>query len=147
MFSKAATSALYLVGYYASQGRGVLVTAEEVAQVYGLSSHSVARVALGLAKARILMSHRGRGGGFSLEKDPKEISLLEVIEAVDGPILPYECMLKRGACDAQPSCGVFSAIHKATKKMRDVLESISIASIACPLPPDLAHASLRSRRL
>ena len=113
MFSKAATSALYLVGYYVAQGRGVPVTAEELAQVYGLSPHSVTRVVQELAKARILMSHRGRGGGFSLERDPKEISLLEVIEAIDGPLESVECTLKRGSCDVQPSCGVFQAIHKA----------------------------------
>jgi len=69
MFSKATTSALYLVGYFASQDRGVLVMTEEVAQVYGLSPHSVAREALGLTKARILMSHRGKGGGFSEADD------------------------------------------------------------------------------
>ena len=69
MFSKAATSALYLVGYHVAQGRGVLVTAEQLAQVYGLSPHSVTRVVQELAKARILMSHRGRGGGFSKADD------------------------------------------------------------------------------
>ncbi len=134
LFSKAATGALYLVGYFVSRGRGVLVTAEEVAQVYGLSTHSVARVVHRLAKARILMSHRGKGGGFSLERDPNQISLREVIESIDGPIEPVECMLKRGSCNEQSQCGVFDAINKATRKMQDVLNEITIDTVACSRP-------------
>ncbi len=137
MFSKAATGALYLVGYFVAQGRGVLVSAEELAKVYGLSTHSVARVMHRLAKARILMSHRGKGGGFSLERDPEQISLREVIESIDGPIQPYECMLRRGSCDEQPKCGVFNAIYKATTGLQDTLESISIATVPCGHGPEV----------
>ena len=132
LFSKAATQAIYVLIYFAARERGQLVTAEEVAQHFDLSAHSVTSLMRRLARTRLLTSHIGKGGGFSLQRDPLQISVREVIEAIEGSLEPVECMLKRGRCEEQPQCDIFKCIQRAAKVMQDLFDSIPIGKMTCP---------------
>ena len=57
-----------------------------------------------LATAGLVVTMRGMGGGVSLARSPDEITLLQVVEAVDGPILLNRCLLKSGTCEREPYC-------------------------------------------
>lgn len=62
------------------------VGGNSIAQALDVPVDSLLRVLQTLAKARILRSTRGRGGGFSLDRAPKDITLLCIVEAIDGPV-------------------------------------------------------------
>jgi Rrf2 family protein len=65
--------------------------AESIAQALGIPSSSTKVVIRQLALAGLLQTTRGSQGGVWLARDPADISILEVVQAIDGPIVLYEC--------------------------------------------------------
>jgi Rrf2 family protein len=76
------------------------------------------------------MSHRGAKGGFSLVNDPSEISLLDIIEAVEGPIAIAPCLDNRQGCDRVEQCEIYYTLDQAQSKMVSVLKNTSLADLA-----------------
>jgi Rrf2 family protein len=84
--SKSVTYGMIAMGHIAKQTDAPWVQSEEIAKKYGFPSEFLWKIMNRLAQAGILRSKRGPHGGFSLAKPAKEISLLEIIEAVEGPL-------------------------------------------------------------
>jgi Rrf2 family protein len=76
----------YALTYLARERPGRLVPAYEVAREEGLPERFLLKALRPLARAGILRSNRGPSGGYALARDPKDVTLLEVVEAVDGPL-------------------------------------------------------------
>lgn len=72
-----------------------------------------------LNKANITKSYRGSNGGYALAKEPKDINLRQVIEAIDGPIYVNRCLLDPDACSAKKSN--HCVIHHTLNSIRDHL--------------------------
>jgi Rrf2 family protein len=77
----------------------------------------------------LLISHRGAKGGFSLVDDPQEINLLQIIEAVEGPIALAPCLDIREGCDRVNLCEIYDALDSAQAQMISVLESTTLADL------------------
>ena len=77
---------LIAAGYIAEQGDGGWVMASTISAKYGIPLEYLFKILQQLVRSNVLLSKRGPGGGFTLARPAKEISLLEIIEAVDGPI-------------------------------------------------------------
>jgi Rrf2 family protein len=77
---------------------GKLTNANVIAEVTGASKNHLAKVLQRLVKANFLKSLRGPSGGFLLKKAPKEISILDIFEAIEGPIDTEGCPLDRPVC-------------------------------------------------
>ena len=99
--------------------------AGEIAEVYGLPMAYAAKVMSQLARSRILRSDRGPKGGFQLARDAKEISLLEVIEAVQGVIDGRQDVEQSGA-PAKIQAGLADVYGSATDKIREVLGDMTV---------------------
>lgn len=83
----------------------------------------------GLRKAGILNSHRGVRGGFSFRKLPEDVSVLEVVEVLDGTVAPVSCTA--GApCEKFEHCAVRDIWSDAKSSLEGVLGSMSIAELA-----------------
>ena len=76
----------------------------QVAQEQRIPPSFLAKIISQLSIAGLLHTSRGARGGVTLARDPKEISLLEVIEAIDGPILLNECVSDNGTCTFDEEC-------------------------------------------
>ena len=82
-----------------------------------------------LRKAGILNSHRGVRGGFSFKKLPEDVSVLDVIEALDGNVAPAACTT--GAfCNKIDRCAVQDVWAEAKSSLEDVLSAANIADLA-----------------
>ncbi len=82
-----------------------------------------------LRKAGILNSHRGVRGGFSFKKLPEDVSVLEVVEALDGSVAPASCTV--GApCDKKETCAVQEVWADAKRSLEQVLSDARIADLA-----------------
>jgi len=88
-------------------------------QILGLLAHA------GLADAKA-----GRDGGYRLSRAPNEITLLEIVEAAEGPLQTSRCTLRGGPCQWDNTCPVHSAWVAAGKALRDSLAATSIADVA-----------------
>ncbi len=75
------------------------------------------------------MSHRGAKGGFSLVSKPQDISLRQIIEAVEGPIAIAPCLDVREGCERADLCEIYEALDLAQMQMITVLESTTLADL------------------
>jgi Rrf2 family protein len=102
------------------------VQANEIAGAYGLPIAYTGRVMGQLAKSRILHSVRGPRGGFQFARDAKDVSLLEVMEAVGGTLDGRQDAEQSGA-PADIQAGLADVYGSATDKVREVLGGVTVA--------------------
>ncbi len=111
-------------------GEGGWVTIDEVAQEMDLPRSYTPQILGMLARAGLAESKPGRGGGYRLARSPVKISLLEVVEAAEGPIGTTRCPLAGGPCRWDDACAVHATWHKATQGIRSTLQRSSLQEIA-----------------
>ncbi len=109
--------------------RGQICLVSEVAAAENLPESYLAKIFQDLARSRLLVSHRGAKGGFSLVNDPHEINLLQIIEAVEGPIAIVPCLDAREGCDQAESCKVHETLDAAQSQMISVLAKTTLADL------------------
>ncbi len=83
-----------------------------------------------LDKAGIIESKRGPKGGFHLSKDPAVISVLDIIEAVQGPLAINRCLMKGTGCDHLGTCGVRKKLSDAQDVMINIFKSVTLSELA-----------------
>ena len=125
---------LVLMTYMASNKPRELHTARDLASDSQLPLPTVSKVLKQLLQARLLVSHRGTKGGYSLARGPAEISVSEIIGALEGPIALTECSTEvTGLCDLEPSCPIKSNQRIISHAVRGALEKVMLADLAQPL--------------
>jgi Rrf2 family protein len=90
----------------------------------------VSKVLKSLAREGLLVSHRGSKGGFSLARPPAQITVPEMIAALEGPISLTECASHKGACAQESSCDVREPWQRINSAVEDALARISLADLA-----------------
>jgi Rrf2 family protein len=129
--------------------------AVEIAREMEIPRGFLPQVLQGLQRAGLVVSRAGRSGGYTLARDPGEISLLEVIEALEGPLNAGECALRGGPCRWGDVCAVHEVWSRGQEAFREALGSASLADVAAVdaalergdyvIPPG-AHRSLKRGR-
>src|SRR6478609_2337398 len=115
---------------------GVL-PASSLAEYHGVSTSYLLKHLQSLANAGILLSVPGPKGGYRLAREPKQITLLDIVLAVEGPEPAFRCseIRKRGPSPIAPHfhkapCGINVAMLRAEKAYRAELEKVSIADLS-----------------
>jgi Rrf2 family protein len=88
----------------------------------------LAKIVSQLSVAGVVQTSRGARGGVSLARDPEEITLLEVVEAIDGPITLNECVTDPSACVFGETCGMRHIWCEAQADLIDRLKATNFAS-------------------
>lgn len=90
------------------------VSTTKMAELFGASEHTLAKVMHDLVRGGFVDSVRGAGGGFSLIRDPAKVTMLEIYEAIDGPLEEQHCLLGKPACDGKKCVmqGLLGKLHK-----------------------------------
>ena len=83
-----------------------------------------------LARAGIAESKAGRGGGYRLARNPKKITMLEVVEAAEGSLANARCTLRGGPCRWEARCAVHDTWMKAGEALRRSLAGTTLARVA-----------------
>jgi Rrf2 family protein len=109
-------------------------SAKEIAASYGIPTPLLAKVLQKLARNGLLTAAYGTNGGYRLARDPRSINALEVVRAIDGPIILTSCFTQRGRCQTV-GCSVKEPLRKIHEGILEVLEGISIAEIAQDTSP------------
>jgi Rrf2 family iron-sulfur cluster assembly transcriptional regulator len=90
----------------------------------------LAKILQQLAKQKILSSSKGPHGGFSLLKDPRKISLLEIVDAIDGDDFFTNCVMHKGSCESKDGDKKYCPLHKDYEKTRkDLIKLFSKKTI------------------
>ena len=113
----------------ASLDQGVMGLTHEVAARQGIPLPFLAKIVPALARAGIVRFYRGAGGGLSLARPADGITLLNVVEAVDGPLALNMCVLWPEDCPRSGSCPVHGVWCEAQQTLATQLGSVTIASL------------------
>ena len=98
-----------------------------------LPAPTVSKILKALAREGLLVSHRGVKGGYSLSRRPEQISVIDIIGALDGPIAITDCSHDLpGKCDIETGCPVRSNWQRINLAVRESLEQITLAEMMRP---------------
>jgi FeS assembly SUF system regulator len=127
--------AVVVLSFAAGEATLARLSAGGVAEATGIPLPTVAKVAGLLSKAGLLASQRGAGGGFRLARAPQDITIADVIEAVDGPIALTQCVEHEaghtsGDCAHTALCSMRPHWQLINVRVRDALAGLSLADVA-----------------
>lgn len=105
------------------------VSAREVAERQGIPLKFLEQLLAGLRKAGLVNAVRGARGGFVLAREPKDISVLEIVEALEGPLAPTTCDGGH-LCGRSGVCAAAGVWSRATDALRQVFESTTLADLS-----------------
>jgi Rrf2 family protein len=105
------------------------VSAREVSERQGVPSKFLEQLLAALRKAGLVSAVRGARGGFTLTRSPEEITVLEVVEALEGPLAPTSCD-GGSLCGRSGACAAASVWAKATDALRDVFDTTTLADLS-----------------
>jgi FeS assembly SUF system regulator len=108
------------------------LNARELAQQVDLPVPMVSKVLKTLTRAGVLESQRGSKGGYSLIRRPEELSVSEMITALDGPLALTQCNLGPSVCDIEQSCAIRSPWLVINQVVQYVLASVTLADLTNP---------------
>jgi len=122
MLSSSCRYAIRAVIYLASQSSSNGKTGiKQISKDLNLPSPFLAKILQQLAKQKILSSSKGPHGGFSLLKDPKKITLIDIVNTIDGYDTFTDCIMHNGSCEGVEKEGKHCPLHHDYEKSRQVL--------------------------
>jgi Rrf2 family protein len=104
-------------------------TNQEIAETLGASSHHLAKVMQRLVRAGLADSTCGPQGGFQLQGQADSIKLLQIYEAVEGPLVETGCLLGKPACNVS-ECVLGSVLLAVHRQIHDYLAETTLAELA-----------------
>ncbi len=117
--------------HLALHGRTRPASAKEMAEAYRIPVPILAKVLQKMVREGFLLSEQGTNGGYRLARDPSEITALEVIRAIDGPIILTTCLSRQGgACELTNQCTVREPLRKVHEGILRLLDSITISDLS-----------------
>ena len=132
--SKLADYAVVLMAHMADAPEAVH-SASGIAAATQIPAPTVSKILGAMGRSGLLNSRRGLNGGFSLARDAREISVADIVSAVDGPIALTNCIEDaHGDCDILSSCRMRGYWQKINQAVRAALEDVSLAELATPVP-------------
>jgi Rrf2 family protein len=109
---------------------GATASTKDIAEAYHLPVTLLAKVLQQLARAEILQSVAGTNGGYKLNRHPSKISALEVVRAIDGPVILTHCFTEHGICDQSDNCTVREPLRRVHEAILDLLNGFKITDLA-----------------
>jgi Rrf2 family protein len=111
-------------------GRGTYRKIREVASEMHLPLSYTPQLLGTLARAGIAEAKAGRVGGYRLTRAPRDVSVLEVMEAAEGDLASTRCAIRGGPCRREEPCALHPTIVRAVEAVRSTLASTSLADLA-----------------
>jgi len=127
--TRQADYAVRAVLYLAKQGETGRAPTSRIAQEMHIPPSFLAKIVSQLSVAGVVQTSRGARGGVSLARAPKDINLLEVIEAIDGPITLNECVPDRSACVFGDDCPVHDIWCETQTKLVEQLGKANFGAL------------------
>lgn len=125
--SEAVGIALHGMALIAMNDKPINVTS--ITELTNASKHHIAKVMQRLVKAGLLKSTRGPAGGFVLTRNPKDITLLEIYEAIEGKVLLHECPMDCDICPLDNICMLGEVGERVAKEFVNHMNSTTLQDI------------------
>lgn len=123
---------------------GKVSVIEEISEAQDVPVAYLAKIFQKLSKRGFVKSFKGQKGGFTLAKPPKDIGLLDIIEAMEGPIFLNRCLIHAGYCPRDQVCPVHDVWIGAQQKLVDYLKSCDFEQLAVAAREKQERALIKS---
>jgi len=130
--TKKADYGIILLVHFVSDTQNLSCNARDLAATTRLPLPMVGKILKSLVRQGLLVSHRGVKGGYSLARPPENISVAEIITALDGPIALTTCSAHSGDCEYEDGCPARSNWHVINRAILGALKNISLQQMARP---------------
>ncbi len=134
-----------IVLHLACLPQGAQVTAAQVARLRRLPPPFVRRIVARLAATGILRTVRGNRGGISLARPPAEISLLDLVRAMEGGVDLNFCVSTPSSCPLVNACPVHRTWTRLTRSLEQELDAVRFDTLANPLEHRVAHLGYQQK--
>ena len=132
--SKKADYALIALKHLATHARDGSCSAADIAEAYEISAPLMAKVLQKLARGGLVTARHGSSGGYSLARDAREITALEAINAIDGPLSLTSCVTRHGDCVQMTTCTIKEPLRKVNNSILEMLGKVTISQMADEAP-------------
>lgn len=120
-----------------------VVNVQNLVEASGLSAATVSKLLATLARHGLLGSIRGRKGGYRLARSPANISMEQIIAAIDGPIALTVCVDQGiDSCSVSAFCTSRDYWHRINEAIKEALDQVSLAEVASSMPMFLDPAAI-----
>jgi FeS assembly SUF system regulator len=122
---------IVLMSYFAQGEPGAAFTARELSEKSKIPLPTVSKVLKSLSRSELVFSQRGVKGGYTMARAADEISVAEMIDALEGPIAMTECSsIGEGSCEFETLCPAKSPWQRINQVVRKALSGLSLADMA-----------------
>jgi Rrf2 family transcriptional regulator, iron-sulfur cluster assembly transcription factor len=132
--SRKADYAIRGMVYLAWRPKDEVCSIKNIAVFAEASQTFLAKIFQQFNRMGIVKSYRGTGGGFTLGRPAGDITLLDIVEAVDGPILINACVLAKGTCGRDDTCPAHPVWKEVQQQMKGLLGNVTLERLAGAIP-------------
>ena len=136
-FTKRADYGLMAIHYVAIHDELGAVSAKRIAEEFAIPQELLAKILQRLAKQGLIVSSNGPKGGYALARRPAEITIGEVIRALEGPISIVSCLEEDSDCPQMERCSLRRPVKKIQAAITRMLDTISLAELTSEDVPEL----------
>jgi FeS assembly SUF system regulator len=143
--SKKADYALMAMRHLVATEAQPATSAREIAELYDIPVELLAKVLQRLVRKGLLVSHQGIRGGYHLARPAADVSVADVIQAIDGPLTMTACSTQDEQCDQYSKCNVRDPLWRIKDRIVSTLATISVLEMAqdeaaAPVPAGVPQA-------
>jgi Rrf2 family cysteine metabolism transcriptional repressor len=135
-FTKRADYGLMAIHYIAVHDELGAVSTKRIAEEFGIPQELLAKILQKLAKRQLIVSQNGPKGGYVLTRRPSDISVGEVVRALEGPISIVSC-LDHGGCPQEQRCNLRRPVQKLQSSISRLLDTMSLAELSNQDTPEV----------
>lgn len=137
--TRASDYAVRVMIHLASLPEGSTARQSEMAKAAGVSGQFLSKVLQQLVRARLIRSQRGSGGGYALAVPAGTVSLLDVVQVMEGPLRLNQCVEEGGSCERKAWCPAYLVWAEAQEAIASVLDATSVAVLAAKVGSSSSH--------
>src|SRR5215475_11185185 len=136
-FTKRADYGLIAIHYIAAHEAGSAVSAKRIAEEFGIPPELLAKILQRLAKKGLITSQNGPKGGYVLAGRPTEITVGQVLRALEGPIRIVECLEGESDCPQMARCNLRRPVQKIQAAISQMMDTMSLAELVGEDVPEI----------
>ena len=129
VITRATEYAIRTVVFLAQQPQAEIVLKKDICRTQDVTPAFLTKILQPLIKAGIVSSQRGVGGGFLLAKTAADITLLDILQAEEGPLKLNHCLVEKEICQREAYCSAHEVWQEAQDKMTEILQNCSVAEL------------------
>jgi Rrf2 family protein len=131
--SKKTEYALLALQYIASLESGRVATVKEIAENKMIPQPLLAKILQQLVKSELIQSVQGSHGGYALSRSAGDITLAQMMEAIEGPLTIIDCADDHHLCERDETCTLKSSLNPLQQQLSGYLHRVTLADVAMPV--------------